>query len=215
MKIVTPHRATLNIEGQKYHRLTVISFHSGNPVKWNCRCECGKNKIVSPDNLKSGAVKSCGCLFQEFLDRITAERLARIKYKPTKSTWQNMKNRCKNPNVPAYQDYGARGIKVCERWMSFDNFLQDMGIKPNGLSIERIDNSKGYEPGNCKWATTYEQSNNKRNNVIVEISHEQKTCGQLSKESGVKYELIRQRIKRGWKGLDLLRPPLKNWRSKP
>ena len=84
-------------------------------------------------------------------------------------TWRVMLERCNNPNSSKYKLYGGRGIKVCERWHKFEDFYEDMGDKPKGTSIDRIDNNKGYSPDNCRWATIYEQSSNKRNNVFIEF----------------------------------------------
>jgi len=107
-----PQNTPENLIGKRFNRLVAIAIYSRNPTRWKCRCVCGGFTIVLPYNLKSGAVKSCGCLLREFWDGISQQKR---KYQSTRSVWRNMKNRCQNKNVPAYKDYGGRGIKVCKR----------------------------------------------------------------------------------------------------
>lgn len=123
---------------------------------WLCKCVCGKEFLVRVD--KIAAQKSCGCL------RPVPSTLShRGTHTPEYEVWKNMLQRCGNPKNPRYPDYGGRGIAVCDRWLKFDNFLADMGLRPNPeLTIERINNELGYQPGNCKWATRSEQQRNKR-----------------------------------------------------
>jgi len=118
---------------------------------------------------------------------------------PTYQTWRNMLNRCNNPNVPAYRNYGARGITVAPEWHDFSRFLADMGERPEGLTIERIDNSRGYMPGNCRWATYSEQGRNTRVNRIIEFNGEALTIVEWAECTGVSRSLIAARIDRlGW-----------------
>jgi hypothetical protein len=138
-----------------------------------CRCDCGTEKVVFMGNLRSGKSKSCGCLRDQLsrLHNITHGMSYSDEYK----IWHGMRTRCKNPNAIGFANYGAAGIIVCERWdNSFNAFYEDMGPRPSkDHSVDRINNEGNYEPGNCRWATGVEQSNNTSRNVF--ITHEGKT----------------------------------------
>lgn len=123
---------------------------------------------------------------------------------PTYTVWHGMRQRVNNPKYALFKDYGGRGITVCERWGKFENFLADMGEKPEGMSLERIDNDQGYNPDNCKWATRIEQANNKRNSVFVEYNGERMTCAQWSKRLGYEPHLISWRLRNGWSAHDAI-----------
>ena len=121
-----------------------------------------------------------------------------MSYKhPLYKTWENMKARCNNPNHQSYKSYGGRGIKVCKRWDDFKKFADDMGEKPDGHTMDRIDNDADYEPDNCRWSTYEEQNNNKRNNVYVNINGDVKTVAQWCREFGVNQSSHHNRVHRG------------------
>jgi hypothetical protein len=155
----------LDLTGQQFGRWRVGYFAARDArgaIHWQCRCACGKTALVTSGNLRRGTSLSCGCLQQE-LARTRHTTHGEAQKTPEYIAWDNMKARCSNPKHKRFKDWGGRGIKVCERWLVYANFLADMGRKPDpSLSIERSDNDGDYEPNNCYWATTTEQSRNRR-----------------------------------------------------
>lgn len=134
-----------------------------------CSCDCGNTKLVRLGDLTRGFIVSCGCRLRRQA-RVNAEAMVKhgaarkgSPLRPTYNSWKMMIHRCNNPKIDVYQKYGAKGVKVCERWLVFENFVQDMGLRPSLLlSIDRVDPYGNYEPGNCRWATAKEQRNNRR-----------------------------------------------------
>lgn len=164
-------RAAIDIAGLVFGRVTVLSRQGlrSDAAAWLCRCSCGKTFNALGSNLRKGDTRSCGCLRSE----ITSARSIKhglLTYKSrnnasasrTYRIWSNMLSRCRNKNLVTWPDYGGRGIYVCDSWKLFQNFLSDMGEAPPGLTLDRVDNDKGYEPKNCRWATYSEQNKNRR-----------------------------------------------------
>lgn len=180
--------------GQTFGRLTVVGKGGvTNQQMWVCECICGNRVSVRQVPLKTGHTRSCGCLRRE------VTRLRRTEHGKTNTpeygSWQKMKERCLNPNCPAYKNYGGRGIKICEQWInSFTAFLSDLGPRPVGYTLERINNSGNYEPGNCKWATRAEQNNNTRKTRYVEHNGETLTLKEWAKRTGINSATLRNRI---------------------
>lgn len=203
-KVPTPAQ-TIAVIGAKFHRLTVIS-EPWNDGKWRyrvkCRCDCGNESTVAYNDLTRGKVKSCGCMT---LEGVTTHGLSKSA---TYKIWDGMKQRCTNPKFNGFENYGGRGITVCYRWLnSFENFLSDMGPRPIGMSIERKDNSLGYSPENCVWATPKEQLNNTRANHFIEYDGRTLTLMQWSEKTGIPYRALQKRIKYGWPTDRLLTEP--------
>ena len=157
----------IDLVGQRFGRLTVIAFESMSKsgARWNVRCDCGMKRIIRRKHLTGHATQSCGC-FRKECARIRAREHIVHGMSGTLiyQLWSSMKARCTNPRDPGWRRYGGRGITVCRRWRTFDNFLADMGTKPAGKSIDRLNNDGDYEPSNCRWATPKQQANNRRTN---------------------------------------------------
>lgn len=154
--------------GDRYGRLTVIaqSPSRGKGVEWLCQCDCGNQTVVRSIAMVIGNTRSCGCLR---VDAVVRRNLTHgMRHTPTYNSWASMIQRTCNPRHPSWKNYGGRGVTVCDRWLhSFEDFLADMGARPPGLSIDRIDNDGNYEPGNCRWATRSQQNSNTRRQVAA------------------------------------------------
>lgn len=160
-----------------------------------CKCDCGTIKTVLGKCLRTGHTLSCGCLGYEHR-RIGLTKHG-YSFSRTYIIWAHIKSRCNDSNCKSYEHYGGRGISVCERWSKFENFLADMGHRPNGKTIDRIDVNGNYEPSNCRWATWKEQANNTRKNVRLTYLGRTQTISQWADELGIPRTAIRTRYYKG------------------
>jgi hypothetical protein len=160
----------MNLVGQKFSRLTVIDYAPSNnkaQTRFKCLCDCGNEHIAMGTLLKRGAVKSCGCLLVETGRMIGLQsKVHGMLNTTTYRIWSNMKERCRNPSQRAYRWYGAKGVTVCERWLTFSNFLADMGERPHDKTLDRINPFGNYEPNNCRWADEATQKSNTRKQYL-------------------------------------------------
>lgn len=192
----------VDLTGLRFGRLVVLHRAENGKcgkVRWQCRCDCGKETTVFAAGLTSGNTSSCGCYRSEVVTKehtthgMTNTRL----YK----TWVNMRNRCTNKKDKFFKEYGGRGIKVCDEWASsfeaFCKWAMANGYDDN-LTIDRIDANGNYEPSNCRWATTIEQANNKRNNHYITHNGETHTIKEWARIKGVHPATIYKRINKGW-----------------
>ena len=188
-----------DLRGQTFGFLTAVEL--GPKLKqttgawWLCQCACGSVKSIRSSDLTGGKVRSCGCKHQEL--KSAAVKKHGAKGTRTYRIWCAMKTRCGNPNTASYMRYGGRGIKVCPEWELFENFLTDMGECPEGMSIDRIDNDRGYMPGNCRWATRRQQANNTSANVVIEYGGKTMTRTEWEQSLGLGATTIRGRLRRG------------------
>ena len=182
----------IDLTGVRFGRLVVVSFShickSGQAV-WFCKCECGKVIKREAENLKNRISPSCGCRY-----RTAGGRSKSATY----ASWLAMMHRCENPKRQFFYRYGGRGIGVCERWRKFENFYADMGDRPSGTSLDRINNEGNYEPRNCRWATPTEQANNKSRSLRFCYNGIEDNARGWSRRLGIKYSVLKDRIYRGW-----------------
>jgi hypothetical protein len=189
--------------GKRFGYLEVIGYAcllaESKQKLYLCRCDCGNEKLIVASSLKAGRTKSCGCYAKKFLfntERVTKHGQSRS---PTYKIWAGMKRRCSNnASGKSKRLYFDKGIRVCDSWQRFENFLLDMGERPEGMTIERIDSNKDYEPSNCKWATPKEQGNNTCANHFVEYNNKRQTIAQWADELGIKANTLSYRLKRAF-----------------
>lgn len=185
--------------------LTVIGLAGdrGGQVMWDCQCDCGATTTTRGSSLRNGHTKSCGirCPLGAKARSARAGK-ANLSHgmtgTPTHRIWTAMRARVTNPNHVGYPDYGGRGITICERWARYEHFLEDMGERPEGMSIDRIKSNGNYEPGNCKWASRKEQNQNTRRNRNITYQGKTQCVIEWEREVGIDYRTITARLDSGW-----------------
>lgn len=192
----------IDMAGLKYGRLTVIEMAGHNHHKqrqWRCTCDCGNLVEKTGSDIRNGNTLSCGCLATEFRSQFgtLTNKAHGMSKSQIWSIHRSMMDRCYLPTSHAYSRYGGRGITVCERWHNFENFYADMGDKPKGMSLDRIDNNGEYSPVNVKWATTKEQANNRSSSKFIEHDGKRMTITQWAEYAGIEMRTLWSRLRLG------------------
>ena len=199
----------IDLTGQIFERLTVIERNGAlnGSVSWRCRCDCGNELVVRSRALRGGATKSCGCLNQE--RRRERKTVHGMSDAPEGVAWRHMMQRCGKPKTQNFHRYGGRGISVCDLWHSFEHFYADMGPRPSpDHTLEREDNDRGYEPGNCVWATRDKQYSNRSTNHRLTHNGKTLTVTEWATKLGFQPMTIFSRLKSGWSVERALTTPL-------
>jgi hypothetical protein len=184
----------VDITGQRFSRLSVLRYAGSVRRKphWICKCDCGTELAVRGDMLKCGNTQSCGCLK---IDKATKHGHSNYNKPPSRTyvTWNAMHARCKEGG-----SYHAQGTRVCERWTSFEAFLEDMGERPEGMTIERIDSAGDYEPTNCRWANALEQSRNRKSSRFITHAGVTVTVSEWAERLNIPSATLHDRLRLGW-----------------
>lgn len=213
-------RELIDLTGRKFGRLTVLgrAENHGKDTFWKCQCECGNIKEVNGAKLKNGHTKSCGCLRTKRKIKSNIQRNYHKTHGMSETRlyriYKKMYRRCYKPQTKYYENYGGRGITICPEWLGehgFENFSKwalSHGYADN-LSIDRIDNDKGYSPDNCKWSTAKEQANNTRSTVFLTYKGETKPASEWSEITGIRQDTLTMRKRNGWTDEECIETPLR------
>ena len=190
-----PH--ALELTGERYGRLVVLKrserLGATGERYWLCRCDCGNERDLRASSLRSGRAQSCGCYHRE---QVTLHGMTKTR---TFKSWDSMLQRCLNPHSPDYHQYGGRGIKVCKEWISsFDTFLSDMGLRPEGCSLDREDVNGNYEASNCRWASASRQQRNRRDTPMLTWQGATLSWADWADRTGIPTKVISWRLSKGW-----------------
>jgi len=206
----------LDLTGRRFGRLVAIDRVPGNPsrTRWNCICDCGNRTVTLTGCLIQGQTTSCGCFKKEVVGAMNRTH-GHARGNRTYKIWGGMIQRCYNSRNQRFADYGGRGIDVIPAWHSFEAFLADMGEAPDGLTIDRKDNSKGYSPDNCRWATVSQQNRNKDCNTVLEFRGEKLCLSDWCDRTGIDVSTMSARLSRlGWSVEKALTTPTRIMRFK-
>jgi hypothetical protein len=207
MEITQQHKAKIRSRamkdqvGRRFGRLVVVALVEQDASKennhlWMFKCDCGNEKQARIKSVRSGKTSSCGCVFAEMMAaRNTKHGLSSSS--ATYRSWKDMRQRCMNESGGDWANYGGRGIAVCKEWDDFLVFLSDMGERPQGMTLDRIDVNGNYSRQNCRWATPKTQANNKTSNKVLTLNGKTRTLQQWADETGIKRETIAARARAG------------------
>jgi hypothetical protein len=203
----------IDLVGLKFGRLLVVDKtgkeKDGN-IKWLCKCDCGKTSTVRGATLRRGTTNSCGCLQMEVARaNVKHGHLVGYRHSPEYTTWRAMLRRCNDEKHVDYRMYGGRGIKVCDHWLEFESFLADVGTRPEGKSLDRIDSNKGYSPDNVRWSTPKEQARNMKSNRLITLNGETKCVSEWADVTGIPQNTIRTRLFNGWGDVKAITTPVR------
>lgn len=189
-----------DLTGMRSGHIVAISYNTktdNGGCKWNVRCDCGEEFVVWAEQVTRQRTKQCRKCRNKLISVMRSTHGQRKS--TTYSTWSQMIDRCTNPKSGNWDNYGGRGITICNQWKdSFENFLKDMGERPEGKTIDRKNNDGNYEPENCHWASATEQGNNRRTNKTITFNGKSQTFSEWGRELGIDKTLIRQRVLSGW-----------------
>jgi hypothetical protein len=190
-----------NLLSMRFGRLVVIA-DAGKGKRcwmWSCLCDCGATKTIPSGSLTSGDTKSCGCLRRDLARNVGDRSRTHGKSKQSiYAIWDSMIARCTKPSRKDFHRYGGTGVTVCDRWKTFQNFYDDMGDRPPGMSLDRIRNDQGYSPENCRWATTKQQNRNQKSNLLLTSAGETRCLAEWAEIKGIKQVTLHCRLRRGW-----------------
>lgn len=203
-----PSKHVIDLTGKTFGKWVVLEFRGiskSRRATWLCRCDCGKTKVQPSNALLRGTSKSCATC-----GRYRHGQGGNLR-SPEYRTWANMLTRCRNPQSTYFNLYGGRGISVCSRWHVFQNFLDDMGLRPSKLhSLDRIDSDGHYELDNCRWATQKQQARNKRNNRLLTFNGDTRCLAEWSAMLGLNYYALQMRLTKGWSVERALTTPVRH-----
>ena len=188
-----------DLTGRRFGMLTVAGRERSpnDRSRWLCNCDCGCRIITRGDLLRRGGARSCGCTRKPHNNRTVVKH--GLHNTRIYTIWANIKARCNNPKSKAYPAYGGRGIKMCDEWAKdFREFFKAVGHPPEGRSLERIDNDKGYFPGNMRWATAKDQARNRRSTRLVNIDGNNISLAEAAESASIPYSTAISRLDRGW-----------------
>lgn len=211
------NRRIIDLTGKRFGRLVVIgrADNKGKETYWKCKCDCGSIKEINGNRLRNGRTKSCGCLKRNIKFDSSVQNNSNLTHGKSKTRlyriYQKMKRRCYRPEEKYYENYGGRGIDICDEWredfQAFYDWAMENGYSDD-LSIDRRDNDKGYSPDNCKWSTAKEQANNTRSTIFITYKGNRKPVSEWSKIIGIRQDTLSNRKRKGWSDEKCIETPL-------